>query len=98
MTFYYSEVEKGETMKTAAIWARISGPEQQSLPSQVAEVKTWLESQEWAVPSERIIAVDWTSTDILRCPGMQRLLGWVGNREVGAVGSLHLNCFAARPG
>jgi len=29
---------------------------------------------------------------------MQALLGWVSNREVGAVGSLHLDRFAARPG
>ena len=84
--------------KIAAIWGRVSGPEQQSLPSQVAEVKTWLESQGWTVPSERILTVDWTSTDILRCPEMLTLLRWVEQKEVGAVGALHLDRFAARPG
>lgn len=82
----------------AAIWARVSGPEQQSLTSQVAEVREWLESQGYVVPPERILMVDWTSTDILRCPQMQLLLGWVRDREVHAVGSLHLERFAARPG
>jgi predicted site-specific integrase-resolvase len=86
------------TVKTAAIWARISGPDQQSLPSQVAEVKEWLQAQGFIVPMERIIMVDWTSKDILRCPEMQKLLSWVANREVEAVGSLHLDRFAARPG
>lgn len=85
-------------LELAAIWARISGPEQQSLPSQVAEVREWLESQGYTVSSERILAVDWTSTDILRCPQMRVLLGWVTNHEVDAVGSLHLDRFAARPG
>jgi hypothetical protein len=84
--------------RVAAIWARISGPEQQSLPSQVAEVKEWLEAQGFAVPLERILAVDWTSTDILRCPAMQQLLHWVASKEIAAVGSLHLDRFAARPG
>jgi hypothetical protein len=84
--------------RVAAIWARVSGPEQQSLPSQVVEVKEWLESQGYSVPLERTLAVDWTSTDILRCPPMQVLLGWVANHEVDAVGSLHLDRFAARPG
>jgi len=82
----------------AAIWARVSGPEQQSLPSQVAEVEEWLESQGYIVPPERILMVDWTSTDILRCPQVQVLLAWVGDRQVDAVGSLHLDRFAARPG
>ena len=82
----------------AAIWARVSGPEQQSLPSQVAEVEEWLESQGYVVPPERILMVDWTSTDILRCPQVQVLLAWVGDRQVDAVGSLHLDRFAARPG
>lgn len=84
--------------KIAAVWARVSGPEQQSLPSQVAEVREWLESQGYAVPPERILMIDWTSTDILRCPPMRVLLGWVANHEVDAVGSLHLDRFAARPG
>ncbi|OGO44740.1 MAG: hypothetical protein A2Z05_07945 [Chloroflexi bacterium RBG_16_60_22] len=86
------------TVKTAAIWARISGPDQQSLPSQVAEVKEWLQAQGFIVPMERILMVDWTSKDILRCPEMQKLLSWVANREVEVVGSLHLDRFAARPG
>ena len=84
--------------KEAAIWARVSGADQQSLPSQVAEVREWLESLGWTVPPERIITVDWTSRDILRCPQMQQLLGWVSDGKVGAVGSLHLDRFAARPG
>lgn len=84
--------------KEAAIWARISGADQQSLPSQVAEVREWLESLGWTVPPERILTVDWTSRDILRCPQMQQLLSWVSEGKVGAVGSLHLDRFAARPG
>lgn len=84
--------------REAAIWARISGPAQQSLPSQVEEIKSWLEAQGWTVPPERILATDWESTDILRCTQMQILLRWVTNHEVGAVGSVHLDRFAARPG
>jgi DNA invertase Pin-like site-specific DNA recombinase len=34
----------------------------------------------------------------MACPDMQRLLGWVRNGEVGAVGSLHLDRFACRMG
>ena len=85
-------------MRVAAIWARISGPEQQSLPSQVEEVRSWLESLGFTVPPDRILTVDWTSTDILRCPQMIMLLRWLANREVTAVGALHLDRFSARPG
>lgn len=84
--------------RIAGIWARVSGPEQQSLPSQVAEVKEWLESQGYTVPPEHVLMIDWTSTDILRCPPMRVLLGWVANHEVDGVGSVHLDRFAARPG
>jgi site-specific DNA recombinase len=88
------------TDKIAAVWARVSTEERQepSLPSQVADVKTWLEDQGWTVPKDRIIMTHWTSKNILACPDMQKLLGWVRNREVGAVGLLHLDRFACRMG
>jgi site-specific DNA recombinase len=88
---------RGE-MKVAAIWARISGPGQQSLPSQIEEVRTWLETQGYVVPHERILAIDWTSTDILTCPQMQTLLRWVQQQEVEAVGAVHLDRLSAKPG
>jgi hypothetical protein len=50
------------------------------------------------VPAERIITTHWTSKNILACPDMQTLLKWVRNREVGAVGLLHLDRFACRIG
>ncbi|MFC1957052.1 recombinase family protein [Chloroflexota bacterium] len=86
--------------KIAAIWARVSTEDKQepSLESQVSEVKSWLEAQGWEIPPERIITVHWTSKNILACPDMQRLLAWVKNGEVGAVGALHLDRFACRMG
>jgi len=86
--------------KTAAIWARVSTEDKQepSLGSQVSDVKSWLEAQGWEIPPERIITVRWTSKNILACPDMQRLLDWVKNGEVGAVGALHLDRFACRMG
>ena len=88
------------TDKIAAVWARVSTEERQepSLPSQVADVKTWLEEQGWTVPEDRIIMTHWTSKNILACPDMQKLLSWVRNGEVGAVGLLHLDRFACRLG
>jgi len=84
----------------AAIWARVSTRDKQepSLESQVAEVKPWLESQGWTVPPERVISVEWTSKNLLPCPEIQNLLRWVKDHEVGAVGALHLDRFAAKPG
>jgi len=86
--------------RIAAIWARVSTKDKQepSLESQVADVKLWLEGQGWAVPPERVIVIHWTSKNILACPDMQRLLGWVKRSEVGAVGVLHLDRFACRMG
>jgi len=86
--------------KIAAVWARVSTEDRQepSLDSQVADVKTWLESQGWTVPPSRIITTHWTSKNILACPDMQTLFNWVRNREVGAVGLLHLDRFACRMG
>lgn len=89
-----------ENRKIAAIFARVSteNKQEQSLDSQVAEVKPWLEGLGWAVPSGRIIAVHWTSKNILACPDVQKLLKWVRNHEVGAVGSVHLDRYACRMG
>ena len=88
------------TDKIAAVWARVSTEERQepSLPSQVADVKAWLEGLGWTVPEDRIIMTHWTSKNILACPDMQKLLSWVRNGEVGAVGLLHLDRFACRLG
>ena len=83
--------------KIAAIWARISTKEQQTLEAQVAEVKPWLESQGYVVPPERILMVDWTSTAILDCPEMQRLLEWVRKGEIGAIGMVHGDRISALP-
>jgi len=79
------------TDKIAAIWARVSTEDKQepSLNSQVADVKTWLESQGWIVPSSRIMTVHWTSKNILACPDMQKML--VGQKNLGfyiAMGTL----------
>ena len=86
--------------KIAAVWARVSTENRQepSLPSQVADVKTWLEEQGWTVPDDKIIMTHWTSKNTLACPDMQMLLKWVRNREVGAVGLLHLDRFVCRMG
>jgi hypothetical protein len=86
--------------KIAAVWARVSTENRQepSLPSQVADVKTWLEEQGWTVPDDKIIMTHWTSKNTLACPDMQTLLKWVRNREVGAVGLLHLDRFVCRMG
>jgi len=86
--------------KIAAIWARVSteNGQEPSLPSQVADVKSWLEEQGWTVPDDKIIMTHWTSKNILACPDMQTLLKWVRNREVGAVGLLHLDRFVCRMG
>jgi len=86
--------------KDAAVFARVSTEDRQepSLDSQVADVKPWLEAQGWTVPDDKIITTHWTSKNILACPDMQKLLGWVRNREVGAVGLLHLDRFACRMG
>ena len=86
--------------KVAAIWARVSTEDRQepSLDSQVFDIKSWLESQGWTVPPERIITVHWTSKNILACPDMVKLLSWVRSHQVGAVGLLHLDRFACRMG
>ena len=88
------------TEEIAAVWSRVSteGKQEPSLDSQVVDVKSWLESQGWRVPPERIITVHWTSKNILACPDMQRLLSWVKSGEVKAVGLLHLDRFACRMG
>jgi DNA invertase Pin-like site-specific DNA recombinase len=84
-------------MGIAAIWARVSTEEQQSLDYQVAEVKAWLESQGYHVPENRILKVHWTSLAILDCPEMQTLLSWVRNREIDAIGTWHSDRLSGKP-
>lgn len=74
--------------KIAAIWARISTPEQESLPSQITRAKAKLEDAGYIVPPERILAVDWTSLDLFNCPEFLRLASWVRRKEIQAVGML----------
>jgi len=83
--------------KTAAVWARVSTEGQQSLDYQVAEVKAWLESQDYCVPENRILKVHWTSLAILDCPEMQTLLSWVRNREIDAIGTWHSDRLSGKP-
>jgi site-specific DNA recombinase len=86
--------------KIAAIWARVSDSRQEepSLDRQVAIVKTWLETQGYYVPEERILKTVWTSRKILDCPEMQQLLEWVKTRQIRAVGMTHLDRLSGKPG
>jgi site-specific DNA recombinase len=85
--------------KIAAIWARVSTEAQSelSLDGQIAEVKPYLEAQGYIVPNDKVVAVVWTSLDILRCPEMERLLDWVRNEEVAAIGVWHSDRLSGKP-
>ena len=74
----------------AAIWCRVSTQDQRelSLDSQEAAVRKVVESQNYTVPNEYILKVDWTSMDLLACPEFQRLREWVHRGAVRAVGVL----------
>lgn len=77
-------------MKPAAIWARVSTPDQRELSpdSQEAAVRQVLEAQGYTVADEHIIKVDWTSMDLMVCSDFQRLRRWIGNGEIEALGVL----------
>ncbi len=72
--------------KIAAIWARVSTPEQMSLESQVSQAKEKLENAGYIVPADRILSVDWTSPELSSCPDFQKLHGWIQRREIQALG------------
>ena len=57
----------------AAIWARVSTPDQRELSpeSQEAAVRQVLEAQGFTVASEHVLKVDWTSMDLMACPAFQ---------------------------
>jgi len=74
--------------RIAAVWARVSTEEQQSLDSQVARAKAELEKKGYFVPDDRILKVDWTSLDLFHCPQFQDLHRWILNREVQGLGIL----------
>ncbi|MFP3975713.1 MAG: recombinase family protein [Chloroflexota bacterium] len=83
--------------RIAAIWARVSTEEQQSLDYQVADVKGWLESQGYEVPEGWVLKVHWTSLATLDCPEMQTLLSWVRNEDIDAIGIWHTDRLTGRP-
>lgn len=74
----------------AAIWARVSTPDQRELSpdSQEAAVKPVLEAQGYTVAPEHVIKVDWTSLDLMACPQFQQLRRWIANGDIQAVGVL----------
>jgi hypothetical protein len=74
--------------KIAAIWARISTPEQESLESQIGRATLELENKGYTVPPDRILAVDWTSLDLFSCPSFQRLREWIKGKEIKGLGIL----------
>jgi DNA invertase Pin-like site-specific DNA recombinase len=84
-------------MKTGAIWARISTDQQTTLPDQVARAKEKLLEKGYAVPEDRILAVDWTSLDLFNCPQFQRLYGWVKRKEIQALGILDRDRLQCQP-
>lgn len=77
-------------MKPAAIWARVSSPDQQELSpdSQEAAVRAVLEAKGYTLASKHVIKVVWTSMDIMACPQFQLLRRWIANGEIEAVGVL----------
>lgn len=67
--------------------------------TQVAEVKPWLEEQGYEVPNDRVLKVHWTSQEVMDCPAMKdKLLPWVRNGEVQAIGVIHDDRLAGTPG
>ena len=74
----------------AAIWARVSTPDQRELSpeSQEAAVRQVLEAQGFTVASEHVLKVDWTSMDLMACPAFQQLRRWIADGVIQAVGVL----------
>lgn len=72
--------------KLAAIWARVSTPDQMSLPDQIARCRARLEDAGYTVL--HTFATDWGSMDLFSCPEFLRLRALMGNREVAAVATL----------
>jgi DNA invertase Pin-like site-specific DNA recombinase len=85
--------------RLAAVWARVSssGQAETSLPDQTHEVKTMLEKLGYVVPESRILAVEWASLQLDKCPQFNTLKGWVFNQEVLAVGVYHRDRLEATP-
>ncbi len=83
--------------KIAALWARVSTSDQASLPDQIARAREKLESEEYLVPADRVLAVDWNSLNLFDCPEFQRLYGWVKRKEVSAIGMLDRDRLQAEP-
>ncbi|HLF09549.1 MAG TPA: recombinase family protein [Dehalococcoidia bacterium] len=77
--------------KIAAIWCRVSGPDQSELSPDTQEsvVRQVLEARGFSVPPEYVIKVDWSSLDLMACPEFQRLRGWIANGEITALGVLN---------
>lgn len=77
-------------MKTAAIWARVSGPGQRelSLESQTERNKAILEGRGYVLPPERILKVDWSSPYLDSCPQFQELRRWIRAKQIQALGVL----------
>ena len=76
--------------RVAAIWCRVSRPEQGELSpdTQEATVKRVLEAQGYRIPLEHIVKVNWTSLDLMACPEFRKLRQWIANGEVQAIGVL----------
>jgi DNA invertase Pin-like site-specific DNA recombinase len=76
----------GSDRPLAAIWARISDPQQKSLDGQVSDVRARLEGAGFRIPDEYIFAVDWHSQEVLDCPDFIELYNLVYAKKVKAVG------------
>ena len=74
----------------AAIWCRVSTHDQRelSLESQEIAVRKTLEAQLYQVPLQYVLRADWSSLDLMSCPDFRRLLRWIAEGTVQAVGTL----------
>ncbi|MFC2005984.1 recombinase family protein [Chloroflexota bacterium] len=81
----------------AAIWARVSTPDQTSLPDQVARAKEELQGKGYIVPQDRILAINWTSLDLFSCPEFLSLVGWVQRKEIQALAVFDRDRLQAEP-
>ena len=74
-----------DSIKTAAIWARVSTHDQReaSLPSQIDRCKAKLEEEGYTIA--HTLFADWTSTDLFGCPEFQELRSLIKERAIDAL-------------
>ncbi|HZA24162.1 MAG TPA: recombinase family protein, partial [Dehalococcoidia bacterium] len=59
----------------------------------------WLEAQGYKVPEKYIINIVWASQELLDSPAIdQKLIPWIKNEEIHAIGMLHSDRLACSPG